>query len=59
MRAFFLALRASHSAGEEFFERHDLQGLGGHLFARLDRVAPIDEQRGLVAQHDGKTGAAR
>ncbi|MGY4421222.1 hypothetical protein ACVWY2_003671 [Bradyrhizobium sp. JR6.1] len=40
-------------------QRLDLPGLAVDLLAGLQRVAPIDEQGGFLAQHDREPGRSR
>ena len=51
----FLQLRFEPGGGRLVGDVTELEQLSVDLFARLNRIAPVDKQRRLVGQHDGKT----
>jgi hypothetical protein len=44
--------------GRRIDQRFDVPGLGIDLLGRLQRIAAVDEHRGLSNQHDGEAGGS-
>ncbi|OIQ72356.1 hypothetical protein GALL_460210 [mine drainage metagenome] len=49
---------AEPDLGRRIHQRFDAPGFGVDLLSGLQRIAAIDEYRGLPAQHDGEAGGA-